>query len=373
MNLDQLAHPQIVATLSRQLHNLRVNNRIASNWNENAGGVPAGSRGLRSTATIPPVTRFKTACTLEGCQNGPVVLRRRRPLFAPWSKGVTVSLPSPSHHITGLQPGNCPGLKATHVIAWAGASPASAGPGSSPPTNLPSPVGAAHVPPNPSRISLTTSRPSPGLTGRRMGCFILFSWGVTSWGCTPSYHITGLQPGNFAGLKATHVIAWAGASSTSAGPGGLGSSSPMNLPSPVGAAHVPPNPSRISLTTSRPSPGLTGRRMGCFILFSWGVTSWGCTPSYHITGLQPGNFPGLKATHVIAWAGASSASAGPGGLGSSSPMNLPSPVGAAHGGPGPSRISAAGGFPVARRGHRRPRPGGNFSYPSRMLRTEARA
>ena len=253
---------------------------MASNWTENAGGVPADSRRLRSTATIPPVTRSKIACTLEGGQNGPVVLRRRRPLFAPWSKGVTVSLPTPSHHITGLQPGKFPGLKATHVIAWAGASPTSAGPGSSIPTNL---------------------------------------------------------------------------------------------PSPVGAAHVPPNPSRISLTTSRPSPGLTGRRMGCFILFSWGVTSWGCTPSYHITGLQPGNFPGLKATHVIAWAGASSASAGPGGLGSSSPMNLPSPVGAAHGDPDPSQISSAGGFPLVRRVSRRPRPGGSYSYPTGMLRTEARA
>ena len=146
-------HPQIVATLSRQLHKLLVNNRIASNWTENAGGVPAGSRGLRSTATIPPVTRFKMACTLEGCQNGPIALRRRRPLFAPWSKGVTVSLPTPSHHITGLQPGKFPGLKPTHVIAWAGASSTSAGPGSSPTTNLPSPVGAAHIPADPSRIS----------------------------------------------------------------------------------------------------------------------------------------------------------------------------------------------------------------------------
>ena len=59
-------HPQIVATLSRQLHNLLANNEIASILIENAGDVPEGLRGLRSTATIPPVTRFKIACTLEG-------------------------------------------------------------------------------------------------------------------------------------------------------------------------------------------------------------------------------------------------------------------------------------------------------------------
>jgi hypothetical protein len=37
--------------------------------NENAGGVPEGSRGLRSAATIPPGSRSRNPCTLEGCQN----------------------------------------------------------------------------------------------------------------------------------------------------------------------------------------------------------------------------------------------------------------------------------------------------------------
>ena len=38
-------------------------------FHKNAGGVPAGSRGLRSVATIPPDRRSRNPCTLEGCQN----------------------------------------------------------------------------------------------------------------------------------------------------------------------------------------------------------------------------------------------------------------------------------------------------------------
>src|SRR6185503_2340503 len=55
---------------------------------------------------------------------------------------------------------------------------------------------------------------SSGLSGRG---YILVITGT--WGFTPSFHITGLQPANLAGPKVRHVIAWAGASPTSAGPG----------------------------------------------------------------------------------------------------------------------------------------------------------
>ncbi len=43
---------------------------------------------------------------------------------------------SPGYHIIGFQPANWTGLKARNVIAWAGASPTSAGPGQPPPKIL---------------------------------------------------------------------------------------------------------------------------------------------------------------------------------------------------------------------------------------------
>ena len=54
-------------------------------------------------------------------------------------------------------------------------------------------------------------------------------------------------------------------------------------------------------------PGLSGR--GDIWVISG---SWGFTPSFHITGLQPANLPGPKVRHVTAWAGASPTSEGPG-------------------------------------------------------------
>ena len=38
-------------------------------FHKSAGGVPAGSRVLRSMATIPPDSRSQNPCTLRGCQN----------------------------------------------------------------------------------------------------------------------------------------------------------------------------------------------------------------------------------------------------------------------------------------------------------------
>src|SRR6266849_1440108 len=40
-----------------------------------------------------------------------------------------------------------------------------------------------------------------------------------SWASSPSFHLTGFQPADWAGPKARHVTAWAGASPTSGGPG----------------------------------------------------------------------------------------------------------------------------------------------------------
>jgi hypothetical protein len=48
--------------------------------------------------------------------------------------------------------------------------------------------------------------------------------------------------------------------------------------------------------------------------WSWGSAQGRSTPSFHISGFQPSVRPGPKACHVIAWAGASTASAGPGKL-----------------------------------------------------------
>ena len=69
------------------------------------------------------------------------------------------------------------------------------------------------------------------------------------------------------------------------------------------------------------SSGLSGRGD---ILVTTG--SWGFTPSFHITGLQPVNLPGPKVCHVTAWAGASPTRGGhnqvPAG---NQPVNLPGP------------------------------------------------
>ena len=40
--------------------------------------------------------------------------------------------------------------------------------------------------------------------------------------------------------------------------------------------------------------------------------SWASSPSFHLTGFQPADWPGPKARHVTAWAGASPTSGGPG-------------------------------------------------------------
>jgi hypothetical protein len=50
-----------------------------------------------------------------------------------------------------------------------------------------------------------------------------------------------------------------------------------------------------------------------------GLRAGRSTPSYHISGFQPSVWPGPKACHVIAWAEASTASAGPGNRSCSSP------------------------------------------------------
>ena len=42
--------------------------RLGESYMKNAGGVPAGSRGLRRAATIPPDSRSRQPRTLEGCQ-----------------------------------------------------------------------------------------------------------------------------------------------------------------------------------------------------------------------------------------------------------------------------------------------------------------
>ena len=55
------------------------------------------------------------------------------------------------------------------------------------------------------------------------------------------------------------------------------------------------------------STGLSGR--GDIWVISG---SWGFTPSFHITGLQPVNLPGPKVRDVTAWAGASPTRGGPG-------------------------------------------------------------
>ncbi len=68
-------------------------------------------------------------------------------------------------------------------------------------------------------------------------------------------------------------------------------------------------------------PGLSGR--GDIWVISG---SWGFTPSFHITGLQPVNLPGPKLRDVTAWAGASPTRGGhiqiPAG---NQPVNLPGP------------------------------------------------
>ena len=61
------------------------------------------------------------------------------------------------------------------------------------------------------------------------------------------------------------------------------------------------------LPLSSRSSGLSGR--GDILVITG---SWGFTPSFHITGLQPVNLPGPKVCHVTAWAGASPTSEGPG-------------------------------------------------------------
>ena len=55
---------------------------VRASRSQNAEGVPEGSRGLRSIATIPPDTRSHFSCTLKGCENGWGVLWRaiRAPL-----------------------------------------------------------------------------------------------------------------------------------------------------------------------------------------------------------------------------------------------------------------------------------------------------
>src|SRR5438034_7620266 len=53
------------------------------------------------------------------------------------------------------------------------------------------------------------------------------------------------------------------------------------------------------------SSGLSGRG-DILVIFG----SWGFTPSFHITGLQPADLPGPKVRHVRAWVGASRTSAG---------------------------------------------------------------
>ena len=88
---------------------------------------------------------------------------------------------------------------------------------------------------------------SSGLSGRGD---ILVTTG--SWGFTPSFHITGLQPVNLPGPRVRHVTAWAGASPTS-----------------EGQNQIP-------------------------------------------AGNQPANLAGPKVRHVTAWAGASPTSEGPG-------------------------------------------------------------
>src|SRR5260370_12083735 len=40
--------------------------------------------------------------------------------------------------------------------------------------------------------------------------------------------------------------------------------------------------------------------------------SWAFSPSFHFTGFQPADWPGPKARHVTAWAGASPTSPAPG-------------------------------------------------------------
>src|SRR5437667_7935196 len=43
-------------------------------------------------------------------------------------------------------------------------------------------------------------------------------WGICSWAFRPGFNLTGFQPANPKGPKVRNVIAWAGASPTSAGP-----------------------------------------------------------------------------------------------------------------------------------------------------------
>jgi hypothetical protein len=59
---------------------------------------------------------------------------------------------------------------------------------------------------------LPTRSRSSGLSGR--GDILVITG---TWGFTPSFHITGLQPAHLAGPKVRHVIAWAGASPMSRG------------------------------------------------------------------------------------------------------------------------------------------------------------
>src|SRR6266516_1248616 len=67
------------------------------------------------------------------------------------------------------------------------------------------------------------------------------------------------------------------------------------------------NGNRDRLPMRSLSSGLSGR--GDILVIT---ASWGFTPSFHITGLQPVNLPGPKVRHVTAWAGASRTSEGPG-------------------------------------------------------------
>jgi hypothetical protein len=60
--------------MSKQWPTVRLGEVLA--LNRNAEGVQEHSRGLRSTATIPPDRRLHLSCTLTGCENGAGDLRR---------------------------------------------------------------------------------------------------------------------------------------------------------------------------------------------------------------------------------------------------------------------------------------------------------